>query len=112
MGWEESCDYSARSDFNDDLGVAAEAGEPFGLSVFLRDGARVFHEYFTAGRGVEAPSRHCREDASATSSSLVPLARTEMRRKRRHLAPPGPVRHAPRTPLSLGVVVFSAQSPF
>jgi predicted dithiol-disulfide oxidoreductase (DUF899 family) len=45
---------SAGSDFNYDKGVTTDEGETFGLSVFLRDGNRVFRTYFTSGRGVEA----------------------------------------------------------
>ncbi len=44
---------SAASDFNDDFGTTTATGEIFGLSVFLRDGERVFRTYFTNGRGVE-----------------------------------------------------------
>src|SRR6185503_15020303 len=40
MGWDVPWYSSARSDFNDDFGVTTEAGETFGLSVFLRDGKR------------------------------------------------------------------------
>jgi len=36
-----------------DFGVTTDEGESFGLSIFIRDGDRVFQTYFTSGRGVE-----------------------------------------------------------
>jgi predicted dithiol-disulfide oxidoreductase (DUF899 family) len=42
------------NDFNDDLGLSTDDDETFGLSVFLRDGDRLFRNYFTNGRGVDA----------------------------------------------------------
>jgi predicted dithiol-disulfide oxidoreductase (DUF899 family) len=54
MGWTVPWYSSDRSEFNVDFGVTAEAGEGFGLSVFLRDGDDIFRTYFTSGRGVEA----------------------------------------------------------
>ena len=36
-----------------DFDVTTDGGETFGLSVFLRDGDRVFRTYFTTARGVE-----------------------------------------------------------
>ncbi len=54
MGWNIPWFSSAGSDFNADFGVTTAKGETFGLSVFLRDGDRVFRTYFTDGRGVEA----------------------------------------------------------
>jgi predicted dithiol-disulfide oxidoreductase (DUF899 family) len=54
MGWTIPWYSSAGSDFNTDFGVTTDAGETFGLSVFLRDGDDVYRTYFTAGRGVEA----------------------------------------------------------
>ncbi|HKB92222.1 MAG TPA: DUF899 domain-containing protein [Opitutaceae bacterium] len=53
MGWTVPWFSSSGSDFNRDFGVTTDEGETFGLSVFLRDGDRIFHTYFTAGRGVE-----------------------------------------------------------
>jgi predicted dithiol-disulfide oxidoreductase (DUF899 family) len=53
MGWTIPWYSSAGSDFNDDFGLSTGQGETFGLSVFFRDGERVFRTYFTAGRGVE-----------------------------------------------------------
>jgi len=50
MGWQLPFFSSARNDFAADCGTA----EGFGLSVFLRDGDRVFRTYFTTDRGVEA----------------------------------------------------------
>jgi predicted dithiol-disulfide oxidoreductase (DUF899 family) len=53
MGWSIPWYSSAGSDFNDDFGLTTRQGETFGLSVFFRDGDRVFRTYFTSGRGVE-----------------------------------------------------------
>jgi predicted dithiol-disulfide oxidoreductase (DUF899 family) len=53
MGWSVPWFSSSGSDFNDDFGLTTSRGETFGLSVFLRDGDRVFRTYFTSGRGVE-----------------------------------------------------------
>ena len=53
MGWTIPWYSSFGSDFNDDFGVTTATGESFGLSVFLRYDDRIFHTYFTNGRGVE-----------------------------------------------------------
>jgi predicted dithiol-disulfide oxidoreductase (DUF899 family) len=53
MGWTVPWFSSFDSDFNDDFGVTTDEGETFGLSVFLRDGDKIYHTYFTDGRGVE-----------------------------------------------------------
>jgi predicted dithiol-disulfide oxidoreductase (DUF899 family) len=53
MGWREPWYSSHGGDFNFDFGVSSDAGETFGLSVFLRAGDQVFHTYFTDRRGVE-----------------------------------------------------------
>jgi predicted dithiol-disulfide oxidoreductase (DUF899 family) len=53
MGWTVPWYSSFGSDFNRDFGVTTDKGETFGLSVFLRDANKVFHTYFTNGRGVE-----------------------------------------------------------
>ena len=49
MEWRVPFYSSAGNEFAADCG----AGDGFGLSVFLRDGDRVFRTYFTTGRGVE-----------------------------------------------------------
>ena len=62
MGWTIPWFSSFDSDFNVDFGLSPETpqagtyqdGETFGLSVFVRDGDRVFRTYFTNRRGVEA----------------------------------------------------------
>ena len=54
MGWTIPWYSSAGSPFNQDFGLSGPDGEIFGLSVFLREGDRVFRTYFTDGRGVEA----------------------------------------------------------
>lgn len=50
MGWHVPFYSCAGNDFAADCGTA----DGFGLSVFLRDGDRVFRTYFTGNRGVEA----------------------------------------------------------
>jgi predicted dithiol-disulfide oxidoreductase (DUF899 family) len=62
MGWNIPWYSSLGSDFNVDFGRSPETpqagayqdGEMFGLSVFIREGEKVFRTYFTEGRGVEA----------------------------------------------------------
>lgn len=53
MGWTLPWVSSLHSDFNHDFGVSSGDAETFALSVFLRDGDRVFRSYVTDGRGVE-----------------------------------------------------------
>jgi predicted dithiol-disulfide oxidoreductase (DUF899 family) len=71
MGWSIPWFSSARSDFNVDFGITSPEDETFGLSVFLRDGDRVFRTYFTDGRGVEALG------SIWTFLDLTPLGRQE-----------------------------------
>ncbi|HZB85715.1 MAG TPA: DUF899 domain-containing protein [Gaiellaceae bacterium] len=71
MGWTVPWFSSAGSDFNVDFGVTTEQGETFGLSVFLRDGERVYRTYFTSERGVEALG------SVWTFLDLTPLGRQE-----------------------------------
>jgi predicted dithiol-disulfide oxidoreductase (DUF899 family) len=71
MGWTIPWFSSSGSDFNDDFGVTTPGGETFGLSVFIRDGDRVFRTYFTDGRGVEALG------SVWTFLDLTPLGRQE-----------------------------------
>jgi predicted dithiol-disulfide oxidoreductase (DUF899 family) len=79
MGWTIPWYSSFESDFNIDFGVSPEVpqpdvyqdGESFGLSVFLRDGERVFRTYFTTHRGVEALG------SVWTLLDLTPLGRQE-----------------------------------
>jgi predicted dithiol-disulfide oxidoreductase (DUF899 family)/predicted 3-demethylubiquinone-9 3-methyltransferase (glyoxalase superfamily) len=54
MGWNIPWVSSALNDFNRDFGMTTDQGEKHGLSVFLRDGDRVYRTYFTTERGVEA----------------------------------------------------------
>src|ERR1700680_1300955 len=54
LGWTIPWFSSHGTDFNQDFGVTTDHGETFGLSVFLRDGDRIFRTYFTTSRGVEA----------------------------------------------------------
>lgn len=53
MGWSLPWYSSFDSDFNRDFGVTTDDGESPGVSVFLRDGDRVFHTYSAADRGVD-----------------------------------------------------------
>jgi predicted dithiol-disulfide oxidoreductase (DUF899 family) len=79
MGWKLPWFSSSQSDFNDDFELTSDRGETFGLSVFLRDGERTYHTYFTAGRGVEALG------STWTFLDLTPLGRQETWEK----SPPG-----------------------
>lgn len=54
MGWDFPWFSSAKNDFNKDFGLTTKDGEIFGLSVFIRQGRKVFRTYFTDGRGVES----------------------------------------------------------
>lgn len=67
MGWTVPW-YSTTDDFNADMGIR----HGFGLSVFLRDGQRVYRTYFTSGRGVEALG------SVWTFLDLTPLGRQEI----------------------------------
>jgi predicted dithiol-disulfide oxidoreductase (DUF899 family) len=79
MGWTLPWFSSFGSDFNVDFGRSPETpqpavyqdGEMFGLSVFLREGDRVFRTYFTDGRGTEALG------SVWTLLDLTPLGRQE-----------------------------------
>jgi len=71
MGWNLPWYSSFGSDFNVDFGVTTDEGETFGLSVFLRDGDRVYRTYFTSGRGAEALG------SNWTFLDLTPLGRQE-----------------------------------
>jgi predicted dithiol-disulfide oxidoreductase (DUF899 family) len=71
MDWSIPWFSSAGSDFNRDFGVTSDRGETFGLSVFIRDGDRVYRSYFTSGRGVEALG------SVWTFLDLTPLGRQE-----------------------------------
>lgn len=55
------------------FGLTSAEGETNGLTVFVRDGRRVFRSYFTAGRGVEALG------STWTFLDLRPLGRQETR---------------------------------
>jgi len=71
MGWTLPWVSCAASDFNRDFGLTTKGGESFGLSVFLRDGDKVYRTYFTTGRGVEALG------SVWTFLDLTPLGRQE-----------------------------------
>ena len=71
MRWTIPWFSSAGTDFNRDFGVSTDAGETFGLSVFIRDGRNVYRTYFTNGRGVETLG------TVWTLLDLTPLGRQE-----------------------------------
>jgi predicted dithiol-disulfide oxidoreductase (DUF899 family) len=79
MGWGIPWYSSSDSDFNVDFGLSPETpqegvyqdGETFGLSVFFRDGNKVYRTYFTNRRGVEALG------SVWTFLDLTPLGRQE-----------------------------------
>lgn len=54
MGWSVPWYSSHGSDFNHDLHATVGDSEHHSLSVFLRDGERIFHTYQTFARGVES----------------------------------------------------------
>lgn len=53
MGWPYRWVSSQRNTFNRDFGITTPQGERPGLSVFLKDGERIFRTYFTTARGLE-----------------------------------------------------------
>lgn len=67
MGWTVPWFSALGSDFTDDCGV----GTGFGVSVFLRDGDRVFRTYFTSGRGADLL------DGTLRYLDLTPFGRQE-----------------------------------
>ncbi|MEQ4300319.1 DUF899 domain-containing protein [Plantactinospora sp. B6F1] len=67
MGWSIPWYSCAAGDFTDDM----DAGDGFGLNVFLRDGAEVYRSYFTTNRGVE------RLGSGWTFLDLTPYGRQE-----------------------------------
>ena len=71
MGWTLPWYSSEHNDFNADLGLTTDRGETFGLSVFFRDGDRIFRSYFTTERGVETLG------PPWTFLDLTPLGRQE-----------------------------------
>jgi len=54
MGWSVPWYSSEGTDFNRDFMATVDGGDRPGLSVFLRNGDRVFHTYSTYFRGAEA----------------------------------------------------------
>jgi predicted dithiol-disulfide oxidoreductase (DUF899 family) len=70
MAWNIPWLSSHGTDFNRDFGLT-DQGETFGLSVFLRDGDKIYRSYFTTSRGVEALG------PTWTFLDLTPLGRQE-----------------------------------
>lgn len=54
MSWTHPWVSSANNSFNTDFGISKPEGEDHGLSVFLRDGEKIYRTYFTSARGTEA----------------------------------------------------------
>lgn len=72
MGWTIPWVSSSETDFNKDFGMTTEDSEEHGLSVFLRDGGKIYRTYFTTGRGLEALG------SNWTFLDLTPLGRQEV----------------------------------
>lgn len=53
MGWDLPWVSSGRTDFNEDFRATVDGEERHSISVFLRDGERVFHTWQTFDRGEE-----------------------------------------------------------
>lgn len=53
MGWDLPWFSSGNTTFNEDFHATVDGEEHHGVSVFLRDGDRVFHTWSTYNRGVE-----------------------------------------------------------
>ena len=53
MGWKLPWVASAQSTFNEHFGATVDGEEIHSVSVFLRDGDRVFHTWQTFSRGEE-----------------------------------------------------------
>ncbi|MBX3020181.1 MAG: DUF899 domain-containing protein [Bdellovibrionales bacterium] len=72
MEWKFPWYSSAKSTFNQDLGLINKKGEEHhGLSVFLRDGDKIYRTYFIGARGVESLG------PAWTLLDLTPLGRQE-----------------------------------
>ena len=71
MNWTIPWFSSYGSDFNDDFHATTDGGEAGGVSVFLREGDRVFHTYSTNARGVDLLH------GTYTYLDLTPLGRQE-----------------------------------
>jgi predicted dithiol-disulfide oxidoreductase (DUF899 family) len=54
MGWAIPWVSSFGTDFNKDFGRTTAEGETFGLSVFFRDGTKIYRTYFMRDRGIES----------------------------------------------------------
>ena len=54
MGWTIPWVSSFGTDFNKDFGRTTKEEEKFGLSVFFRDGKKIYRSYFIRDRGIES----------------------------------------------------------
>lgn len=79
MGWELPWYSSAESEFNGDFGVTSDEGESPGVSVFVRDGDRVFRSWFSAD-----PDTICQLGSVWTYLDLTPLGQQSEIHYRRH----------------------------
>jgi predicted dithiol-disulfide oxidoreductase (DUF899 family) len=53
MGWTHPWLSSAHNTFNADLGITTSEGERHGISVFVRDGEKIYRNNFSSQRGLE-----------------------------------------------------------
>jgi len=53
FGWQHPWYSSHGSGLHEDLGIASERGDMFGLTAWLRDGDDIYRTYFTTSRGVD-----------------------------------------------------------
>jgi len=72
MGWDVTWVSSESTDFNRDFEITTDEEEEHGLSVFLRDGDKIYRTYFTSRRGLEAVG------TVWTLLDLTPLGRQEL----------------------------------
>ncbi len=71
MGWDLPWYSSLGTTFNEDMGATVDGDENHVVSVFLRDGDRIWRTYFTEDRGVEHLGSHW------TYLDLTPYGRQE-----------------------------------
>lgn len=53
-GWKRWPWYSGSPEFNRELDVSDESGNPFGMNVFIRDGKDIYRTHYVTRRGIEA----------------------------------------------------------
>lgn len=72
LGWDIAWVSSAGTDFNKDFGVTTPEEEDHGLSIFIRDGEKIYRTYFTTARGLEMVGTNW------SFLDLTPLGRQEL----------------------------------